>query len=373
MVRAPITVASIPAAHSYIQHLSEPTGDQVRRLPDPPPLVADPQPGQWWPPVMLDADWVSAHAAEFDVMHLHFGFDAAAPADLGGWIAALRRQRRPLVMTVHDLINPHFADPTTHLAQLDVLIPAADAIVTLTRSAAAEIERRWHRTATVIEHPHVVPLDRLPATALRQPRTDRFVIGVHAKNLRANLDPLPVLDALVAVLPTMRTAVLQVNVHREVLGTDFGDARAAAFRRWVDDHREHPQVDVRPHRRFTDDELWDYLEQLDLSVLPYRFGTHSGWLEACVDLGTGVLVPDTGHYRDQHGHPSYTLDPAGADSLGSVVRRIHARDISATPARPDRRRQRSEIASRHLEVYRRVQGGAGGQRPPGHHLTIEDL
>ena len=34
-----------------------------------------------------------------------------------------------------------------------------------------------------------------------------------------------------------------------------------------------------------DDELWDYLQSLDVSVLPYRFGTHSGWLEACHDLG----------------------------------------------------------------------------------------
>ena len=47
-------------------------------------------------------------------------------------------------------------------------------------------------------------------------------------------------------------------------------------------------IDLRVHDYFTDDELWDYLSSLDVSVLPYRFGTHSGWLEACYDLGTTV-------------------------------------------------------------------------------------
>ena len=37
-----------------------------------------------------------------------------------------------------------------------------------------------------------------------------------------------------------------------------------------------------------------------MSVLPYRFGTHSGWLEACFDLGTAVIAPSCGFYRQQH-------------------------------------------------------------------------
>ena len=51
------------------------------------------------------------------------------------------------------------------------------------------------------------------------------------------------------------------------------------------------------HDFFPDADLWDYLEGLDVSVLPYRFGTHSGWLEACYDLGTPVLAPTAGSRR----------------------------------------------------------------------------
>lgn len=31
-----------------------------------------------------------------------------------------------------------------------------------------------------------------------------------------------------------------------------------------------------------------------------RFGTHSGWLEAALDTGAAVVVPDYGHYPGQH-------------------------------------------------------------------------
>ncbi len=212
-----IRVASIPSNHAYVRNLaavevpgragsshevpasagrSDGAADVVVRLADPAPDVPDPQPGQWWPPAMLDARWVRDHHSEFDVAHLHFGFDAADPAELRGWVNELARRSRPLVMTVHDLVNPHFVDQTRHTAHLDVLIPAATEIITLTPGAAAAIEARWGRPAEVIPHPHVVPLDRLPASP-RQPGGGReFVIGVHAKNLRANIDPLPVLVAL---------------------------------------------------------------------------------------------------------------------------------------------------------------------------------
>ena len=86
-------------------------------------------------------------------------------------------------------------------------------------------------------------------------------------------------------------------------------------------------------------------------MLPYRFGTHSGWLEACVDLGTGVLVPVTGHYADQHGHPVYG---PGVDGLADAVRSIYAGRCRARPTAPDRRQQRRQIALSHERMYRAV-------------------
>ncbi len=352
MSQGTIRVASIPSAHPYVEHLSDPDGDAVVRLPDPVPAVADPLPGQWWPPVMLEPAWVLDSADDFDVMHLHFGFDAAGPDHLRRWVDALRRTRKPLVFTVHDLVNPHFADPATHLAALDVLIPAADAVLTLTAGAAAEIGGRWGRHARVVPHPHVVPLDRPPGPP--RPAGAPFVVGISAKNLRANIDPLPVLAALLPALPDLPGVHVTVDVHREVMDPTRTDPRAVAFRAFAADHADEPRFSVVPHGRFTDDELFDHLAGLDLSVLPYRFGTHSGWLEACVDLGTGVLVPDTGHYAGQHGHPAYRFPgPSGTDLIERIDAIAHGR-TGARPAPPDRREQRRRVARAHLQVYRGV-------------------
>ena len=342
----PIRVASVPAAHPYVQHLTDPDhlGAAVR-LPDPAPKVRNPAPGQWWPPRMLDLDWLDEHHSEFDLIHLHFGFDAVLPAKLAEWATAARRYGLPLVLTVHDLSNPHFADPTLHEAQLDVLVPEATELITLTGVAARVIQRRWGRVATVVPHPHVVPLGRC-----RDPRTPGrpFVVGIHAKSLRANIDPVPLLDALAAALPSMPDVVLQLDVHPDVLDQD--DHRARDLRQWMTRAAPQPQVRIEVHPRLDDGALWDYLESIDLCVLPYRFGTHSGWLEACVDLGTAVVVPATGCFHDQHGHPTYQH----GSELVRLVRMLAADPTPARPQRPDRREQRRTIAVAHEEIYRRA-------------------
>ena len=353
----PIRVASIPANHPYVRHLAEPDGaDQVVRLSDPTPDVPDPLPGQWWPPVMLRTDWLAEHHRDFDLAHLHFGFDAASPADLSSWTAELARRGRPLVMTVHDLTNPHFVDQQRHRAHLDVLVPAADELITLTSSAAARIERLWGRRASVIPHPHVVPLAELPP---QQPKrhlesAGDLVIGVHAKSLRANVDPLPVLRALDDVMNDHPQTVVQVNLHPDVLHRN--DTPSVQLRDWLAGKQADRRWRAEVHPMFTDDELWRYLRSIDVCVLPYRFGTHSGWLEACVDVGTGVLVPDIGCYSDQHGHPVFgrSDERVDTDALAMLLGRLHENPAAATPRRPDRVAQRSRIAAEHLRIYRRA-------------------
>jgi len=76
-----ITVASVPANHVYVRHLTSPDGDDgIRRLADPRPCGAPSDQSVWWPPVMLDPEWIECHYAEFDVFHVHFGFDSVEPA-----------------------------------------------------------------------------------------------------------------------------------------------------------------------------------------------------------------------------------------------------------------------------------------------------
>ena len=349
----PIRVASIPANHPYVSHLSpvdDPDG--VTRLTDPVPLVDNPAPGQWWPPVMLRPDWVSRHHDDFDVMHLHFGFDAVDPDDIADWCDELAARGRPLVFTIHDLVNPHFVDQRQHLALLDVLVPRADRLITLTPGAAAAVLNRWGRRAAVIPHPHIVPLEWTPDSHDRQPDAGDFVIGISAKSLRANIDPLPVLKAVDQVLPDLPTTTVLVDLLPDVWTRN--DPRAAALREWLTARWDNPAWRVSTHPRFTDHELWEHLRALDLCVLPYGFGSHSGWLEACVDVGTGVLVPDIGFYAEQHGHPRFPRTTDGIVDPGhfaEALHRLRRYPASAVPPRPDRRSQRQLIATAHRRIY----------------------
>ena len=87
------------------------------------------------------------------------------------------------------------------------------------------------------------------------------------------------------------------------------------------------------HDYFTDDELWGYLQALDVSVLPYRFGTHSGWLEACHDLGTWSWPPTAASTPSSAPACSYAADGPGR-RRGAVAPGLRQALVAATGTGP---------------------------------------
>lgn len=351
-----IRIASVPADHVYVRHLApldEAAVPDVIRLPDPDPdNIARSAMSRWWPPAMLESEWIASSQA-FDIFHIQFGFDARTPGQLQELADALRRQGKPLVYTAHDLRNPHHAFREEHDAQLDVLIPAADAVITLTPGAAREIKERWGREAFVIPHPHVVDFLTMERLAAKPHDERTFRVGVHVKSLRASMNPAPVISALIDILASLPGAILQVDGHPDVLeeGAPRFDSELAALLQRASSAGD---IDLRIHDFFTDAELWDYLSDLDVSVLPYRFGTHSGWLEACHDLGTTVIAPDCGYYSEQGPAVEYTnneteFDP---DSLEQAVQFAYDTRPRFPASVSGRRRQRQKIADAHYSLYR---------------------
>ncbi|MCV7282180.1 glycosyltransferase family 1 protein [Mycolicibacterium flavescens] len=352
-----LRIASVPASHVYVRHLGDPQGrDDVVRLADPVPADGRTVPGGWWPPLMLEPGWVTANHHRFDVFHVHFGFDAVGADVLTAVVQGLKAFDKPLVYTVHDLRNPHHHEPDQHTVQQDVLVAAADALITLTPGAAREINRRWDRRTQVLAHPHV-----LDKSHIERPRraADRFVVGVHAKSLRANMDTVPVVAALTEILADLPNTLLRINIHDEVFDPDnywySPDVGAA-----LSEFNRHEHVDVCVHPYFTEDELWDYLAGLSVSVLPYRFGTHSGWLEACFDLGTAVIAPSCGFYAEQRECGVFTFDEHEFDSgtLRAAVSAAYARWRSGQPAPRStwsgRLAERTSLAEAHRAVYESV-------------------
>jgi hypothetical protein len=311
---------------------------------------------------MLETRWVRDHADEFDLFHVQFGFDGRHPEQLSELVALLAELGKPLLYTVHDLRNPNHEEHDLHAEQMAVLVEAADALVTLTGCAAARIEERYGRQAVVIPHPHVVPLDLLAERySSPRPAADPPRVGVHLKSMRANMVGLPLLRALTEG-DGIGPARLRVDIHREIW-----DSRAPAFRGDLRTTLEHlagrGDLELHVHDYYSDVELYDYLAGLDVAILPYRFGTHSGWLEACRDLGTSVVAPSCGCYADQGPAFIYRCDEDGLDgaSLREAVRRAtraaRARDLTTVGWR---REQRAEIAAAHERLYRRVLAGSAG-------------
>ena len=349
-----LVIASVPSSHVYVRHLAPESGPGPVRLPDPDPTSPTRSTTQaWWPPVMLQPEW--ARTADFDVFHLQFGFDACSTDQLRELTGALRDRGKPLVYTVHDLRNPHHREREAHDRQLDVLVPAADALVTLTPGAAAEIERRWGRTPAVLPHPHVVDF-RTMGRALdcrARRHTGAFRVGLHVKSLRASMDPMRLLPTLVETVRELPRAVLQVNAHRDVLDPDGArrDERLADF---LLARAAEGSLELQVHDYLSDDQLWNYLGSLDVSVLPYRFGTHSGWLEACRDLGTTVIAPTCGYFAEQGPVLTYTHDETSYDaaSLRDAVVTAYAERPQWGAGIDERREQRRLLAQAHDDLYR---------------------
>lgn len=349
-----IRVLSVPSAHRYVDHLSAPgVADTVHRLPDPP--VPGAAPGVWWPPQALTGAWVRRHVQDYDLVHVHFGFESFSPEQLATWTQTLAELERPLVLTVHDLTNPHLVNQHAHLQSLDVLVPAADAVITLTPGAAAAVEQRWGVPVQVVPHPHMAPLEHVGRP--RERTGERLRAGVHLKSLRAHVDGVGVVDALAQACTSsdVRERVdLHVHVHHEVRDPEFS-RHDPALVGLLDHLAQSGAATVHWVGRMGDEALWDYLRSLDVSVLPYAWGTHSGWLEECHDLGTAVLAPDIGFYREQGEVHTYRL-AGGRPRVDDLQRGLLA--VCAGPPRrvtaQERIAQRRQIAQAHRGIYDEV-------------------
>ena len=353
-----LRVACVPAGHPYCEHVRPLPGDPVDvvHLPDPP--VPGRPAGTWWPPRVLDPDWLAEHAEDLDVVHVHFGMESLPPGGLEAALDVVRRRRLPLVYTVHDLTNPQLHDQARHRRDTELLVAAADRLITLTPGAAAAIAAMpaaGGQRPTVVAHPHVIPLDA-PIPCGPFGPGDPVTVGVQLRDLRANVDGPGTARLLVEAIAALHQRGVPAR-GRVQLDDDVRDAAAADA--VVAAVGGSSYVELSRGGRLDDASLHRSLAELDACLLPYRSGTHSGWLELCWDLGVPVLSADGhGHYAEQH--PGL-LGFAAGDAAG-LANRIAAltEDLTATrrgrPAlqarrRQERRTQRQEVAAAHRRVY----------------------
>jgi beta-1,4-mannosyltransferase len=347
--RAPVRVASVPATHVYVRRLAHPDIE----------VVADPTGDDLRCPSLLDAAWWRANPGAADVLHVHFGFEFHGPDQLEELCDELDQQRVPVVYTCHDLRNPNHPTPEVHDAGLAVWMRRATEVVTLTDWAADRIAERFGRRATVLPHPHVVPLEELRrrAAAPRPRHTDGHRIGLHLKSKRANTFGASLVAATLDAIAPLEGVRLRLDLHPDVLDprSPVHDPELADLAWRTVQDRASP-LDLHVHHYLSDDELWQLIAGVDTFLLPYRFGTHSGLLEACRDLGTAVIAPSCGAYADQGADHVFAVDDDGFDPTS--LREAIVAAVRAGPPPPlpvgSRGRQRREVAGGYLAVHRAV-------------------
>ena len=285
----------------------------------------------WRPSAALDPEWIRLHARDADLLHIHFGTESFASGHLTAVIRAAHQAGWPVVFTAHDLEHPQLPDQEAYAGQLDELMAGADAVITLTEGAASVIRDRWNRHAQVIRHPSVLA----PDTAIPHVRsTEDIRIGVHLKDLRPNVDGPGTVRSLLQAVGRLRRAgmpaVAEIRLHDRVRD----DAAREEIRRLcaADEH-----VALIEHERLSDSELAIALSRLDAYVLPYRYGSHSGWLELCWDLGLPVAAPTVGFYAEQHTDgSSAAYVPGDATTLTEALATLLTAPTATRPGTQER-------------------------------------
>jgi hypothetical protein len=323
-----IKVAALPGRGLYVRHLGHPEGvDGVHR-----PTVVLPGSAPR-PPASFDAGWLAGHLDDVQVVHVHSLPSRLTPEQVITAATAVKAAGRPLVFTAYHLSDPSGLDEENFAAQLDALIPMADAVITITESAAEEISRRWSVEAGVLAHPHVVDFVRMRRARPEQ-RRGPFLIGAHLGGMRLPGDPVAVIGALAQAAADVPQAQLEVHVHDHLLDSDSTRYDPVTIRE-IERIVTTAGGVLRAHRPMTDAQLWDHLFGLDASFVPPLYGSHSIWPEACFDLGTQVIMPAGSHAAAQRPGMSYTADQDGVPNVGSLHQALVAARQQDTGWRAD--------------------------------------
>ncbi|WP_194305770.1 MULTISPECIES: hypothetical protein [unclassified Dietzia] len=336
-------VAVLPAAHPAVRRI---TGlgcsEQIEIVPMRPGVVnGESHPGTYArdpaPPPDQDLDHV-------DVAHVHFGYDYLNPESARDVIERLSRAGVPMVLTVHDIVYPSHEDAQPHRSHTGMLVGAATQVLTLTEVAARELWVRWGVDAMVVPHPRLLDEAEISA-AIRASRHLRapgdIVVGVLLERMGENIEGPELLDLLAPVAAGRRGAHLRIVVESQAWRDACGEDRESGGHHLVAELAAEGGWESVRLTRYEARDLGPLLAEfaaLDVCVLPYRFATHSTWLEMCRDLGVAPVLPAVGFLREQwfdrcdpDEHSGEVYDPRDPGSLTWAVHTAIDEPRSAPP------------------------------------------
>ena len=367
-------VAVLPAAHPAVRRLTGlDVSPRVELVPVRPGVVNGQTPPEAMSAVEFDPDAVASgeiardgdSLSSVDLAHVHFGYDYLEPDSVDMVVRHLAEADVPMVLTVHDIVYPTDEDELPHRDHTGTLVEAAGAVITLTEAAAHELWVRWGVEPVVVPHPRLLDEHEISSAVraakhLRGPG-DPLVAGVLLERMGENIEGPELLDQLASVARGRRDGahlriVVEAQAWREACGEDRDAgghhlvAELAAEGGWESVRLvRYEALDLNP--------LLAEFAALDVCVLPYRFATHSTWLELCRDLGVTPVFPAVGFLREQWFdrsdpgmHSGEVYDPGDPAAVAVAVRSaldnpraVPPRVVGADPAM---------VIAAHERIYR---------------------
>lgn len=272
-------VLSYPPKHPYIDRLHGIAGEFVYRDEPSPKL-----------PHFYDPTWLDAHEDDWDIVHFHFGWEQYPPAKLESVLKAHKDSDKPIFLTIHDTRSPHTQSSEEDAVYLSLLTKDASHVITLTESAKRIIEQTYNVTPYVIPHGPLHTEEQM--RHYRKKHSENYsdtnhTVYVHVRGGRINLD----WKRLLRFAPGIESE----TGYR----LTFGIKQNTSAHEYVKGSPQEEQAYVKVGAEYTDEELSYVIAKSKALLLAYKWGSHSGLVELAHDIGTPVLIYDTGHYRDQ--------------------------------------------------------------------------
>lgn len=244
--------------------------------------------------------WLASQSSYdfFDLLHIH-SVELTPLETLHMALERCKRDKKGIVLTVHDTKPVFSQDSVAHNIALKMCVEAGAQTSTLTKGAQKEIESDLgiaSSNITVIPHGAVLPVDDHKWHLGRQSNDSLTCIFGMYGGFRPNRDlltpsvniafGLPELDAKLVIL-TRAISPIEVRQNEEM-------------RMLIQLANSSKRIDLRIFPFPSDNQIAEFLLGVDILIMPYRWGTHSGQLELAFDLGVVPVISDVGYYCDQY-------------------------------------------------------------------------
>lgn len=239
----------------------------------------------------------------FDVVHLHhIEFEPIVLLKKLLW--ECRRARKRVVFTAHDLA-PIFISTVEYNRRLRLLVSEGVPFVCLTERSCRDVRAKVAADCVVI--PHGRDGAALPERPVRAAGPTRFLIF---GSLRSSRDIELVLNCW-RFAPSLGDSELRLLLRAPSRASMVSEESTW---RTICMHAADTRLGVEVRSFPTDQEIRHALMHSDCLVLPYRWASHSGQLEAAADAGTLALASRIGYLADQAAmHHGLSAEPSWFD------------------------------------------------------------